>query len=193
MTHRCRFAILSLVAVAVVVAAWVWLFWPRTAITLENARKIRPGMTLAEVEAILGRPERDEFQFGMLVVNPVPGGDLLNPGWVPGCHRRWTSRQASVGVFFDADDRVFDRHYGLVPLFNSDMEDKLRAWFGLPQRTGWPSPRYRAERAPLPPPFPCNPSAIPFKPRRYLAAEFNFICGDSFLLQGRKRLGVAMQ
>src|SRR5260370_35995153 len=38
----------------------VWLLWPRSAITRENAAKIHVGMTLAEAEAILGGPERDE-------------------------------------------------------------------------------------------------------------------------------------
>src|SRR5260370_30931418 len=37
-----------------------WLLWPRTAITPENAAKIREGMTLLEVEAILGGPGRNE-------------------------------------------------------------------------------------------------------------------------------------
>src|SRR4051812_40868610 len=36
-----------------------WLLWPRTAITADNAAKVREGMTLAEVEALLG-PARDE-------------------------------------------------------------------------------------------------------------------------------------
>src|SRR6516162_7726428 len=37
-----------------------WLLWPRTAITPENAEKVQRGMTLAEVEAILGGPARDD-------------------------------------------------------------------------------------------------------------------------------------
>jgi hypothetical protein len=50
------------VPIALVGVVWfaLWLAQPHTAITLENAALIREGMTLAEVEAILGGPERDE-------------------------------------------------------------------------------------------------------------------------------------
>jgi outer membrane protein assembly factor BamE (lipoprotein component of BamABCDE complex) len=60
MTRR-RLLLFALIAVAVVLAVGVWLLWPRTAITRENAAKIQAGMTLAEVEAILGGPARDEM------------------------------------------------------------------------------------------------------------------------------------
>jgi outer membrane protein assembly factor BamE (lipoprotein component of BamABCDE complex) len=52
---------LSLAATLVVLAVAMWLFWPRTAITRENAAKIREGMMLADVEEILGGPSRDEL------------------------------------------------------------------------------------------------------------------------------------
>jgi len=50
----------SAAVVVVGLAIGVWTLWPRTAITEENAAKLRPGMTLAEVEAILGGPARIE-------------------------------------------------------------------------------------------------------------------------------------
>lgn len=55
-----RFLFLSLTATVVGLAVGMWALWPRTAITRENAAKIREGMTLADVEAILGGPARDE-------------------------------------------------------------------------------------------------------------------------------------
>jgi hypothetical protein len=51
--------------------AAVWLLWPRTAITRENAEKVQLGMTLAEVEAILGGPARDQAG-GSLVADSTP-------------------------------------------------------------------------------------------------------------------------
>ena len=58
---RRRVLLLGSAAVVVVgLAIGVWTLWPRTAITEENAAKLRPGMTLAEVEAILGGPARIE-------------------------------------------------------------------------------------------------------------------------------------
>jgi hypothetical protein len=54
-----RYLILFL-AVASLVALSVWLAWPHSSITRENAARIHEGMTLEEVEFVLGSPERDE-------------------------------------------------------------------------------------------------------------------------------------
>ena len=46
---------------SLVLGAGAWVLWPRpSAITVENAEKIRTGMSLAEVETLLGGPPRDE-------------------------------------------------------------------------------------------------------------------------------------
>jgi hypothetical protein len=61
MTIRRRllvFGLLAGVTVAGLLAAW--MFWPRTTINGGNIARIEKGMTLAEVEAILGGPARDE-------------------------------------------------------------------------------------------------------------------------------------
>jgi hypothetical protein len=69
MTRRARRMLLfGLPAAVVAVAVSAWLLWPRTAITRENADKIRMGMTLAEVEAILGGPARDESTGPLVVI-----------------------------------------------------------------------------------------------------------------------------
>jgi hypothetical protein len=61
MTRRTRRLLLfGLPAGLVAAMLAVWLLWPRTAITRENADKIRMGMTLAEVETILGGRARNE-------------------------------------------------------------------------------------------------------------------------------------
>jgi hypothetical protein len=61
MTRRTRLLLLfGLPAGLTVLAVGVWLLWPRTAITPENAAKIQVGMPLPEVEAILGGPQRLE-------------------------------------------------------------------------------------------------------------------------------------
>jgi hypothetical protein len=57
---RRRLLLFVPVAVAAVLALGAWVFWPCTAITRENAAKITEGMTVAEVEALLGGPARDE-------------------------------------------------------------------------------------------------------------------------------------
>jgi hypothetical protein len=59
MTARHRLLLFGLPTIAGL-AVGVWLLWPRTAITRENAAKLHVGMTLEEVETILGGPARDE-------------------------------------------------------------------------------------------------------------------------------------
>jgi hypothetical protein len=62
MPTRRRVLMLAFPAAVVLLAVVVWLFWlqPPSAITRENAAKIKDGMRLAEVEAILGGPARDD-------------------------------------------------------------------------------------------------------------------------------------
>src|SRR3954465_7795793 len=51
---------LGLLGCLLIAGCAAWLLSPRTAITQENAARIPAGMTLAEVEAILGGAGRDE-------------------------------------------------------------------------------------------------------------------------------------
>src|SRR5436309_534757 len=62
---RRRILIGALLLAFVLLAGYGLLWWyfapPASAINRANALKIKPGMTLAEVEAILGGPARDEL------------------------------------------------------------------------------------------------------------------------------------
>jgi hypothetical protein len=62
MTRR-RVLLLGSVAIVAALAVALWLTWPRpSAITADNVAMIKPGMILAEVEAILGgRPSSRRF------------------------------------------------------------------------------------------------------------------------------------
>jgi hypothetical protein len=79
MTTRRRLLVFGPLAVAALVVG-MWLLWPRTAITRENAAKIQAGMTLAEVEAILGGPARDEAT-GHLTADLERRPEEDEPGW----------------------------------------------------------------------------------------------------------------
>lgn len=87
---------LCMAAVVSVLAFAAWTFAPRrsSAITRDNAAKIQPGMTLEEVDAILGGPERDEAgeaffaDWSAVVSFPQPPGDI------------WIGPQAAVAVAF---------------------------------------------------------------------------------------------
>jgi hypothetical protein len=87
----------------VVAGAALYLLWPRSAINRENFEKVQVGMTLAEVEAILGGPERDEssrfraggFRLGGIGLWPRP--------------REWVSNDMAIRVhfaMFDGEERV---------------------------------------------------------------------------------------
>ena len=76
--------------VAIVLAVGLPLCWPDPldSVTHENRDRIARGMTLAEVEAILGRPANRVYDAEMFVV------------------RVWDGRKYNVVVFFGEDGRV---------------------------------------------------------------------------------------
>jgi hypothetical protein len=61
---RSRRLLFAVAIAALAIGVWlvwlVWLVWPRSGITRENAARIQNGMTLEEVEVILGGPARDD-------------------------------------------------------------------------------------------------------------------------------------
>ena len=73
MTTRRRLMLFGLLAGLLALGAGGWLLWPRTsAITRENAAKIKAGMSLAEVEAILGGPARGGERKLQIDLDPDP-------------------------------------------------------------------------------------------------------------------------
>lgn len=74
--HR-RFLVLSFAAVVLGLVVGVWLLLPRTAITRENAYCIEPGMTLEQVQLVMGGPPRDESTGPLVFEGPgeIVSGD----------------------------------------------------------------------------------------------------------------------
>jgi hypothetical protein len=90
-----RRALLWLAGLALVVGVLLLtdrLLW-RPGLTEDNVRRIRPGMTLAEVEALLGGPAADSFE--------MPA-DYPAFRW----QREWREGGADVVVQFTADGLV---------------------------------------------------------------------------------------
>jgi hypothetical protein len=95
------------------------LLW-QPGLTQDNVRRLRPGMTLAEVEALLGGPATATIDWW------AEGGHLAQMGirW----QRHWKAEGTDVDVQFWADGRVLAAGGGRRscpgPLA------RLRAWLG---------------------------------------------------------------
>jgi hypothetical protein len=124
MTRR-RVLLLGSVAAAAALALAVWALSPSSAINAENAARITPGMTLAEVEAILGGPARDETD-GERYVEYHEG---LTEPIIP--FRQWTGPSIGIIVVFSAEDGVVTQ-FSIGPTSAAaNPLDRLRRWLGL--------------------------------------------------------------
>lgn len=119
MTRR-RILVFALLASLLAMGQAVMLLWPQSAITRENAAKIQVGMTLSEVEMILGGSARDEST-GPGEIDPanteaaeVEWAEMESqkprredaPGIAVSYSLMWTSDAVALFATFSADDRV---------------------------------------------------------------------------------------
>lgn len=159
MPHR-RILIGILLLSLVLLAGYGLLWWrfvpPASAINRANAMKITPGMTLAEVEAILGGPARDEsglIEEAETCLTPrtftTPDGRM----WVPGVRdtyrafdeadaghlsrvgdftklqsRSWRNRSASIEVTCNPDNRVILIRYFSIRPAEPTFVERTREW-----------------------------------------------------------------
>jgi hypothetical protein len=121
MTRRtCRLLPLALAAAVLAVGLIAWLVWPPpSAITRENAAKIRVGMTLAEVEALLGGPARNESGLQDYCIDLTRRSD----------DKCWASSRDIVIVVLDDDGRV--RRQSEFPMRGVSFLATLRRWLDL--------------------------------------------------------------
>jgi hypothetical protein len=119
-----RLVLFGLPAGLAVLAFAAWLLWPRTAITRENAAKIQQGMTLAEVQAVLGEPADPRGEDSALWPDDViPAGSRLVVG------RFWVGDDVLVVVAFDRGGRV--EAVRVLGRARVTLADRLRRWLGL--------------------------------------------------------------
>jgi hypothetical protein len=135
MGRRTRRLLLLALPAVLALGLVAWLLWPRTAITTiteQNAEKIREGMTVAEVEAILGGPGRSESpgrflpamsneQFREIAIRFRPAEP----------HSEWQSNQVRVLVRFDPEGRVQEWTCFPVRRESESPVDMLRRRLGL--------------------------------------------------------------
>ena len=98
MSRRVYLLGVGLALVALALAFTDWALSLRPGVTEMNAKRIRPGMTLAEVEAIVGKPN-----LGGLVL-PSPAPPFEGEEWVPEVESGtliWESSDGSIFVEFN--------------------------------------------------------------------------------------------
>src|SRR5262245_7155806 len=118
----------------------LYAVWPQSGISHQNAAKLQLGMTLEDVERLLGGPERDEG------VGPVyeDTGSLrfktVIPVWLcrgplwrqPNCTRRvWLNDRLLISVEFDENERVIRHEYRRLLSRGEPFVEKLCRWLGL--------------------------------------------------------------
>jgi hypothetical protein len=122
-----RLQLFGLAAGPVVPLVAAGLVWPRTAITRANAAKIQLGMTLAEVEAILGGPPRDEtggrgWALDLIPIRFVSVDDVTTAEWIG----------ADCAVRIEFHEGRVDRKWVADVVEDEERPlDRLRRWFGL--------------------------------------------------------------
>jgi len=97
-------------AFAIVVATLVFTFWPKQRITKANFDKIQIGMSQEELLQLLGTPEIDTVQLG-LVEDPqtfiILGSDSRYKDYR---FQQWTSSEISIGVVSDSEGQLVCRY-----------------------------------------------------------------------------------
>lgn len=108
MKTRQRLLLLGLVTGSLVLGAGFWVLWPRpSAITVENAEKIRTGMSLADVEILLGGPPRNETTGPLDCKSDRRHWVERNAHYLPNdAKMTWSSNTASVCVSVNASGEI---------------------------------------------------------------------------------------
>src|SRR5262249_26459222 len=112
---------LALVALAFVLTdALLW----EPGVTAPNVRRIRAGMTLAEVNSVLGPPVQDEMRLLAITTN----SGAMDAAAPEDFTCAWEGPGGYVAVRFDADERV--REYWFSAIRHESPLARLRAWLG---------------------------------------------------------------
>jgi hypothetical protein len=161
---RKQTGLVALSVPAVLVALGVYLAWPepvRPGVNPESFAKIKPGMTLPEVEAILGGPpaEQDDFEAVRLRHRwPVSTQSALLPA-----HAAWRDGAWLVVVWFDPATEKVQTTPGYIYCEGRPFRNPVRGarWLGEP---------------------PCQPPRIPEGGRFTLSAR-GFVVSEGFTLK----------
>jgi hypothetical protein len=119
-----RLALLA-TAVAAVAVGFVW--WPREAVTRANFQLIQVGMSQADLCDLLGRPDYDTVELGLVqgpetyTVNFSQSDDERHRrGFRNYRHQQWTASEITIVVISDPEGHVVCRY---------SSEGQGRRWF----------------------------------------------------------------
>jgi hypothetical protein len=149
MGKRVFFGGIALTAIAVAFLLTDHLCW-EPGVTAANVRRIRPGMTVQDVKAILGGPDSATAWLGVEISTGLPEMPLvgsfisvddfklepagkdnlapaLSPASKPEC-RHWRGDQGTAKVEFDRKDRVMSARFEPFP--QAGCLSRLRVWLG---------------------------------------------------------------
>ena len=115
---RHRWLLLAVVACGLLATGAYCLTRPRLSINEETCAKIRPGMTRAEVEGLIGGPPGD------YTTSPRLRGGCAMAYEICDC---WVSDEGEIVVEFD-DGRVSQVRFGEV--LGPSFLERLRTWLG---------------------------------------------------------------
>ncbi len=112
MKRRCAVLLCGSAIAVLVVGVLLWTTRPpETAITRNNAAKIRKGMAEEEVQAILGGPPRLEMTGRPVDVDDAAVSPRTATIWLKGASdltvHHWASDEVQVSVAFGTDGRAF--------------------------------------------------------------------------------------
>lgn len=125
-----RKRIIALICVALVLIVGSWILRPqRDQVNNDSISRIERGMTLHEVESILGAPPGDYTTREVLyVARPAPG---YRPWLHKNTAKVWASNDAKVAIHFDDSGRV----EGVFPEIKvgrrESLWDRFRKWLRL--------------------------------------------------------------
>jgi hypothetical protein len=132
---RRRKLLVALAGLAAVVAAGVVVLWPpkdpASRITQENFERIKPGMTMAEVTAMLGPPGDYKTPLFPSRVSYRDGptfGSMMTPADGPKRVEIWDSDMAFVSIEVDSSDTVRWGAFAPQPVPNDSILNKALGW-----------------------------------------------------------------
>jgi hypothetical protein len=108
------------------------LLWPRDRITADSWKQIRLGMTVKEVENMLGEPgSRHVDIWRDLAKEPGNWFAEPNPFIFDGTRNlTWIGRNGFIDIRYDERRQVIGKYFGEFPSTRPSFIDRLRDWLG---------------------------------------------------------------